>query len=686
MNESQLKMSKVLSDIINNVPYELYNYRGVLKTIYKQIDKYIAMFDDVVEKIYVAQWAGNYELVQKLKLFLSLNDYEYNKYLKLKANNDDLDETINFKILDQKYSFLDKMLDMITTDIDIQYQIVSMSDARLKVFRKMYERLLTLTDYYNPYIDAILQRISYVSLDSHWKNGFHWYDDLLKEIDDLVNNSYELSDKEIDTLLYLCTSTVKYTVPNFNLFQHFGEKDTLDSKRFEQELVDAKENKDINFLKTAILVQAYGMGLFDARSICEKFNIEGIEVTNDNKDTLEMYMAIYKIVNETDFNVLMEVYDEFVSTLKPDKDFRRIIVFENDLRKAFAHDLNRQVFRTDNKVYEEVNGVKVYDAGVDFKMIVTAIGAYQSEYTNQSNYSEYWNKAKIRSHGNCCSLIGNNNLSMATPKNIILGFSSMDDNMLLLSGSSDINSTPDSLKFNMTGKRDQNYMNADAMLNNTRGDYNELVYERRDLSSNPTFYKKNPDYIVFIKEYEDINVLFDKFKEKPTNIDYLNKQKKDQEEKWQESLRAAADFNVPIVVICREKVAKSELAKIDAMVREFERTKNPNLLGEIINQFENNRVGNSGMHAPICEMFFSSSIMSNYLERIKNTINEEIDLKNRNILYFALYKAIIDEQMRVVACEYGKRNKNQTSSINFNKELEELEQILQDELSSGRKF
>ena len=31
MNESQLKMSKVLSDIINNVPYELYNYRGVLK-------------------------------------------------------------------------------------------------------------------------------------------------------------------------------------------------------------------------------------------------------------------------------------------------------------------------------------------------------------------------------------------------------------------------------------------------------------------------------------------------------------------------------------------------------------------------------------------------------------------------------------------------------------------------------
>ena len=164
MNESQLKMSKVLSDIINNVPYELYNYRGVLKTIYKQIDKYIAMFDDVAEKIYVAQWAGNYELVQKLKLFLSLNDYEYNKYLKLKANNDDLDETINFKILDQKYSFLDKMLDMITTDIDIQYQIVSMSDARLKIFRKMYERLLTLTDYYNPYIDAILQRISYVSL------------------------------------------------------------------------------------------------------------------------------------------------------------------------------------------------------------------------------------------------------------------------------------------------------------------------------------------------------------------------------------------------------------------------------------------------------------------------------------------------------------------------------------------
>lgn len=82
----------------------------------------------------------------------------------------------------------------------------------------------------------------------------------------------------------------------------------------------------------------------------------------------------------------------------------------------------------------------------------------------------------------------------------------MNDNMLLLSRSSDINSTPTSRAFNNTENSQQEYMDANTMLNNTQGDYNELVYERRDLSGNPKFYKKNPDYIVFIEELEKDSV------------------------------------------------------------------------------------------------------------------------------------------------------------------------------------
>ena len=676
MNETQLKMSKILHDIIHNEEEEVEEYYGVLINVYRDIDKYLIQLDDIRDKIYLAQWCNNYDKVKELISNLSLSEYEKNKYLKLREKNIEINETINFKILSEKYSFLDNIMDMITADPDIQDQILSLSDSRLKLFEIMYSKLQTLTDYYNPYITTILQRIGYVSLDTSWKNKFHVYDDLLINIDDLMTSGYILSNDEIEKLLYLCTSSVHHTIPNFKELQNFGNDDTIDNIELRDGILKAKEEKDLDYLKFAILAQAYGIGLKSAKNICKKYNISNITITNENRDVFEMYLAIYQIVNENDPNVLIQLYDEFIQIMKPEKDFRRIIVFENDLRKAFAHDLNNQVFKTDNLPYNEVNGIKVYDAGVDFKMIVTAIGAYQGNFGNKENYSEYWNSPKIRSHGNCCSLIGNANLSMANVKNVILGFSTMSDNMLLLSGSSDINSTPDSRDFNTTGNRSQEYMDANSMLNNTRGDYNELVYERRDLSSNPKFYKKNPDYIVFIEEYESYDEMFEKYKDKPKQLDYLRQQKELQDKFWQESLKAATNFGIPIVKINREKVAKSEYEKIQNLVKDFTETKNPNLLSQIITSFESSRVGNAGLHAPIREKYFSSKRITIILDEIKNSINSIDDEMAKNNLYFSLYKAIIEEQRKVDTCKYGKRNKQQTPGIDFTKELGEIEQIL----------
>lgn len=676
MNESQLKISKILHDIINNEEEEVESYYGLVINIYRNIDSYLNQLDDIKEQIYLAQWCNNYSKVEELIASLSLSKYEKNKYLKLKEKNIEIDETINFKILSEKYSFLDNIMDMITTDINIQDQILSLSDSRLRLFELMYSRLQTLTDYYNPYITTILKKIGYISLDTSWQNKFHIYDDLLINIDDLISNGYILSDNEIDKLLYLCTSTVQHTVPNVKELQNFGNDDTIDSIKLQEDILKAKEEKDLNYLKFAILVQAYGIGLQKAQKICKRYNISNLTITNANKDVIEMYMAIYQIVNENDPDVLIQLYDEFIKNIKPEKDFRRIIVFENDLRKAFAHDLNNQVFKTHNLSYEELNGIKVYDAGLAFKMIVTAIGAYQSNFEDPKNYSEYWNSPRIRSHGNCCSLIGNINLSMAPVKNVILGFSTMSDNMLLLSGSSDINSTPTSREFNNTKNSYQEYMDANTMLHNTRGDYNELVYERRDLGSNPKFYKKNPDYIVFIEEYENFNELLEKYKDSSQELAYLNQQKELQDRLWQETMKAATDFGIPIVKINREKVAKSEYENIENLVNNFINTKNPELLSQIITSFESSRVGNAGLHSLIRKKYFSSNKITNIIDKIKKTINNLDDNQVKINLYISLYKAIVEEKRKVNKCKYGARRKHQSPGIDFSKELKELEEIL----------
>ncbi len=390
-----------------------------------------------------------------------------------------------------------------------------------------------------------------------------------------------------------------------------------------------------------------------------------------------MYKAILQIVNEKNPDILISVYDNFSKELNPKFNFMRTITFENELRKEFARSLNNDIFKLENKTYSEVDGVKVYDAGIDFKLIVTAIGAYQGKFQNQDNYSDYWNSPYIRSHGNCCSLIGNNNLSMAKVKNIILGFSTMSENMLLLSGDKDLDSTPDSRKFNPLDDTSRNiFTSANNLLDSTRGEYNELVYERRDLSSNPKFYKKNPDYLVFIEEYEDIEEYIELYREvsEEEKVEYLLKQKEKQEREWQETLKAAKDFGIPIVKINREKCAKNESRKIEDMVLEFEKTKNPELISKIITQFHNNRFGNKEGHSLITKVYFSKPIMGKYLERIDNTILSIEDEQERTSVIDIYRRSIELEHKKIDYYRYIADTKR-LSAIDFDKTLKVIDAL-----------
>ena len=261
MSETQTKISKILDEIIKNEEVEVEQYYGIIINVYRNIDKYLQQLDTLEDKIYLAQWCNNYNKVKELVETLSLDDYKKNKYNKLKSKNSELDETINFKLLSEKYEFLDKIIDMITTDVDIQDQILSLSDSRLKLFEMMYEKLQSFTDYYNPYISAILQRIGYVSLENSWKNDFHIYDELLTEVDNLISKGYQLSDDEINILLYLCTSPVQHSIPNYEEMRNFGNSNTIDNVELNEIITKAKENKNLEHLKFAILVQSYGIVL-----------------------------------------------------------------------------------------------------------------------------------------------------------------------------------------------------------------------------------------------------------------------------------------------------------------------------------------------------------------------------------------------------------------------------------------
>ena len=74
----------------------------------------------------------------------------------------------------------------------------------------------------------------------------------------------------------------------------------------------------------------------------------------------------------------------------------------------------------------------VYDAGADFKMIITAIGAFNSDrYGN--DYKSDWNRPKLGSSHFCTSYIRNDMLGTAPIRGVCYGFNNMAENALVLS-------------------------------------------------------------------------------------------------------------------------------------------------------------------------------------------------------------------------------------------------------------
>ncbi len=241
MNKRQQLLNKLKHDIRKNVKEDLINYYGDMIDVYEDIDEYIDCLDNIYDKISLAQWANNYKKVEELVKQLELTKEEETKYLRLKEKNIELDETINFEILSPKYDFLNNMLDMITTDKEIQEQITSLSDEMLEVFKQLYNRNNEVSDYAPPYIARVLRKIAYVTPDDSWMNNYHYYDELNKELESLSKDGYKFNEEQLDTLLFIYTNNVNFEIKTFEeLNKLINEIDPFET----QTIIDEVRNKE----------------------------------------------------------------------------------------------------------------------------------------------------------------------------------------------------------------------------------------------------------------------------------------------------------------------------------------------------------------------------------------------------------------------------------------------------------
>ena len=502
----------------NELRYLRYYYGDDLRDegiLSKALDK----VSDVLDKITLLEWTGHFDEAWKLIKEL---DFDEDKFWSLKKFNFELEKTIDIRVLNKKYSFLDKVLNVITADIDFQQKLISLDDRELNLFKKLMNDVPD--KYFLSFAEFFLDNMG----ESPFKDSMVRYDLLNQSLPD------NLSDAEREALIFLYNSRVSFDV------QSYEELGFLNSPEFWMEKLN--QANALDEIKEVLLSRCG----FDLKSACLLIKTYDIKDVNVSPSVLETYNYILKVIESESVSELKELGFE-------EKSFKNYYLFERRLKEAFLENINQSL---------EFNGDS-------FKLLVTVLGAYGKD-REIDDYKDLWTRAKI-SPLMSCSLVSDDNLALAPVKTVILGFKEMNRNLLNMK-EQDLNSGVSENDLNQASKIPGNFQSSSSLIDETRSDYNELVFERYD-----DFKVVMPDYVLWFR---------------------------DNKKGYEMALKAASDFDIPLIEIDPYKLGEKRSLEISQMVERLNDSNFESLALEIITKFLNNRNGLS-LHREVLDEFFS---------------------------------------------------------------------------------
>ena len=648
--------------------YALTHWGSKMCTNYDLMAKYISSHpnfllnveitnsDEMLKLIDIAINSGlelnNLNQNQLLQLFLSIDETKWPNYLEattidslqkaktLYANNDEISKTVDPKFLS----------DEITSHFTkAQVEILS-------CYPKLQEKILKLSP------NSPSAKIIYELVDKY-KDNLEWIPILEKSLDNINSSEYanllssingkELSQEDKENLMYLLMTNNHLDISSFE------ELKDIDSVR-DKYINMLIERNTLGSLKTAYFEKTFGIDLATAINLVNLYgkSLESSTIDSlDEKSRSEFILLenMKKIISLNNLEVLKyyvkNINPEFV--VKPDL----MITYEARLKYLFTQEFNKSFTKPlqEDKVVSNINGEKDLDiylaAGRDGKkkcrMMITSIGAYTS-MEEPDDYYASWNVDKIASHGCCCSYVGEKNLGTAEVKYCCLGFTDYELGALHLSGPYDLCSASTEDSYQISSMFSSMYLLPDDVLSYTRHTHNETVWERRSISGDAMF-KKQPSYIVYF---------VDNFEDRLSDPEAMKQ--------WESVKKAASNFAneidgvkkyLPIMVVEREKIAKSQLEIIQNKLKEFKTTLDSKLIEEIISDYESNYAGNREYHLNISEKYFpkheqlSDSVVGEIVETIEKICTTEPNIAIECI--YELEKAVRNEQEKYNNTQHG---------------------------------
>lgn len=450
-----------------------------------------------------------------------------------RANNQ-LFSTINFDFVKSDF-FKNLKIDMlryITTLEITQKELLSLDEKKQNIFLFMINNYSNNL-YWPPYFSALLKNLN------------------SNEFDSLINsiNLKELDKNDLNRLSCILTSKSN------NLMISTQEQLKNYDNIVNQNVLNSLNNNDINQYKNSVLLQKFNLSLNEVKTLCQKycFNLEDLKVEND---FLEVLKTIKKIVLATSINDISNITNNLTPLQLEYPSYQTLS------QNLYEEEYNRLLFDPKNHDGIIVDGVKIVDAGTDFYMISRADGAFTYDENNNQNINYYnnWNLPNRSTYSFSNSHISNSRLLMYALQSkkglITYAFSNLPRNSIVENALGD-NATLGTRKKTIDprayndGKKvhpyafdgcGQRFLSFGSMIDHSsRRTHTEITLERFYYDNNGNEQRLNPSYIVYTK----------------INDDYKN------DELYKKSLKAAKDFNVPLVIIDFKKVLESERNKMN---------------------------------------------------------------------------------------------------------------------------
>ena len=365
---------------------------------------------------------------------------------------------------------------------------------------------------------------------------------------DILNNHREFLDMDHTQFYSIILNANPYNINSI--------EDVVSSEKIREEdcnsrflsVKNEKENATPEQLIELIVQKAFNQNYETVTTMYNRYgtNLENLREVALDQSTVEYLQILEILFNKKDVSELIEIYEniEFGNI-----DYLQVEGILQEQYGSMYSALNYSPF-SDKKTPSIMNGIEVYQAPSEFCMTVSSFGGIYNSKDSNRDYKKNWenlNSATIST-----SFISNNNMSMVPIKDVCFGFCEFKGNELLTMGCRNQFVNPNTLNPQeqlLAGKSE--FQRPDKLIENTsnQGDvtvdgenyisnFNELAYRRTDENGNIIL----PSYVVYFAD---------------SNLGAINQD----DPIWINSVQAAKDLGIPIVIVDKTRCKEKEFDK-----------------------------------------------------------------------------------------------------------------------------